>query len=315
MIMNKSKAIVPIGSLRTAVLFLVFNRLNTTIRVFESIRHAKPPRLYIGSDGPRCDHERDAEAIIKIRSYILEHIDWPCEVRTLFREKNLGCKMAVSDAISWFFRHEEMGIVLEDDCLPQSDFFKFCQELLVRYRDDSRIMMISGTNMVQNNNDEYSYFFSKYPHIWGWASWSRVWKRYDVNIKLWPEIKRSRHFTDLFESKNEKQFWFKLFNNIYSNKIDTWDAQVSFLFFMNNALTIFPKANFISNIGFDSDATHTRKPTKLTNMQCGVIPFPLKHPPFIKRDVQKDKQRQKQEYCIRSIFKRLYSKLVQNDLA
>ena len=156
--------------LETPVLFLVFNRPDTTAQVFEAIRQAKPPRLYVASDGAREDKEGELEKVKQVRE-IVSQVDWNCEVKTLFRDKNLGCKIAVSSAIDWFFEQEEMGIILEDDCLPHPTFFRFCQELLERYRDDERIGMISGNNFQFGRKcTDYSYYFSMYSHIWGWAS-------------------------------------------------------------------------------------------------------------------------------------------------
>ncbi|MFP4332877.1 MAG: hypothetical protein ACLFQJ_06210, partial [Campylobacterales bacterium] len=155
---NSKLEFTPPHPLKTAVLFLVFNRLDTTKQVFEAIRQAKPPRLYVAADGAREAKEGEDQKVKAIREYILQHIDWDCEVKTLFREKNLGCKIAVSSAITWFFENEEMGIILEDDCLPSQSFFWFCEELLERYKDDMRIMMVSGYNKVQRYNQQNSYF-------------------------------------------------------------------------------------------------------------------------------------------------------------
>ena len=170
--------------LNTAVLFLVFNRLDTTKQVFETIRQAKPQRLYIAADGARASRVGEAAQVQAVRDYVTSHVDWECEVKTLFREQNLGCKYAVSSAIAWFFENEEMGIILEDDCLPDPTFFNFCQELLARYRHDQRIGVISGDNFQfgHRRNDD-SYYFSKYVHIWGWATWRDRWvNSYDVTI-------------------------------------------------------------------------------------------------------------------------------------
>ena len=174
---KKLKIFTPTAPLKTAVLFLIYKRLDTARRVFEVIRVARPPRLYVASDGPRESKEGEAEKVQAVRDYVMSHIDWDCEVKTLFREKNLGCKYAVSGAISWFFENEEMGIILEDDCLPSMSFFWFCEELLDKYKDDERIVNITGCNFQQGrNNTGYSYYFSIYSHIWGWAGWRSSWR-------------------------------------------------------------------------------------------------------------------------------------------
>ena len=130
--MGKVATFSPPYSLNTAVLFLVFNRLDTSKQVFQAISQAKPPRLYVAADGARVSKEGESEKVQAVRDYIMQNIDWKCEVKTLFRDENLGCKYAVSGAITWFFQNEEQGIILEDDCLPNQSFFWFCEELLER---------------------------------------------------------------------------------------------------------------------------------------------------------------------------------------
>ena len=175
--------------LNTPILFLIFNRPEITARVFQEIRKAKPKQIYIAADGPRIDHPDDTALCNKTRQ-ICDSIDWDCEVKTLFREENLGCQLAVSNAIDWFFKHESEGIILEDDCLPSQSFFHFCAELLDFYRDDEEIMCISGNNFQQGRgDDEESYYFSRYPHCWGWATWRRAWNKYDHDMSRWKEFR------------------------------------------------------------------------------------------------------------------------------
>ncbi len=166
--------------MRSPVLFLVFNRPDSTRKVFDAIRSARPPKLYITADGPRPDRPAEAKLCSEVRA-IASAVDWPCEVKTLFRESNLGCKAGVSSGITWFFSHEDEGIILEDDVLPVPTFFNFCDEMLERYRDDARVSMISGCNLISNHfSPKQSYFFSRYNLIWGWATWRRAWQHYDV---------------------------------------------------------------------------------------------------------------------------------------
>jgi len=208
---------IPPSPLRTPVLFLVFNRLDTTKKVFQVIKKAKPPRLYIAADGPRETKEGEAERVKAVRDYVMSNMDWECEVKTLFREKNLGCGKAVSEAITWFFENEEMGIILEDDCLPTQSFFWFCEELLIRYKHEEKIMQINGSSFLPNIDIKESYFFSKYNHIWGWASWRRAWKHFHMQYPNWEDRFEKLHS---FHLKAEKEYWRKTFRKYgISNQI------------------------------------------------------------------------------------------------
>jgi hypothetical protein len=275
----------PPGPLNTAVLFLVFNRPDTTSRVFEAIRQAKPPRLYVAADGARAGRIGEAELVAQVRE-IATAVDWPCEVKTLFRDQNLGCKYAVSGAITWFFDHEEWGIILEDDCLPHPDFFGFCQDLLKRYEVDDRISAITGNNFQnEKKHGNASYYFSKYVHIWGWATWRRVWRHYQVDLEFWPDWRASVDWADKNKDKVERQYWEKMFDRTYAGRIDTWDYQWTACVWKMGGLTATPKVNLVSNIGFGKDATHTTStksdhselPTKalgnITHPECVKIDF------------------------------------------
>lgn len=246
-------------SLSTAVLFLIFNRLESTKSVFKMIKKAKPPRLYIAADGARKNRVEEEKNIQQVRDYVINNIDWECDVKVLFSEDNLGCKHAVSNAIDWFFDNEEMGIILEDDCLPSLSFFWYCEELLIRYKDDMRVGQICGFNSLDNYDTEFDYIFSKYGPIWGWASWKRAWKFYDVTMKNWPYVKEKRLYKNYVKSEREEIFRIKLFDDLYENKIDTWDFQWVYAKLNNSMLSIVPSKNLIVNIGFNEEATHTKK--------------------------------------------------------
>lgn len=251
-----SETFTPPRPLNTAVLFLVFNRPDTTARVLEAIRQAKPPRLYVAADGPREGRAGEYERVARVRE-IATAVDWPCEVRTLFRDKNLGCKYAVSGAITWFFEQEEQGIILEDDCLPSQSFFWFCEELLIHYRYDMRISMVSG----YNNKGIYGasdYFYSNIGSIWGWASWRSAWAPYDVEVtslrkKYGDDLFRLRDLLGAKIAANRQQHWMAL-----EKGLDTWDYQWSFVRHFNNGLSCVPRYNLVENIGFGEGATHTK---------------------------------------------------------
>lgn len=281
----------PPNPLNIAVLFLVFNRLHTTKQVFEAIRHAKPPRLYIAADGARESREGEVEKVQAVREFVMSRIDWECEVKTLFRKQNLGCKDAPSSAISWFFENEEMGIILEDDCLPDQTFFRFCQEMLERYRHDQRISMVSGDNFQfghRRNSD--SYCFSKYCLIWGWATWRDRWvNSYDVTIAKWPRIHDGGWLADMLGNAQEVDYWGEIFESVHTRKFDTaWDYQWFFANMLEGRVSITPSVNLIANIGAGMDATHTKNASSVLNLLSSPMTFPLVHPLGVFKNIQAD---------------------------
>jgi hypothetical protein len=284
----------PSSPLHTAVLLVIFNRPETTQLVFEAIRKAKPPRLYVAADGPRHHVHSDNKNCSDARK-IIEQVDWECKVETLFRSENLNCGLAPSSAFDWFFEHEEEGIILEDDCLPSLSFFWFCEELLERYRNDSRVMHIGGNNFLngwQKDND-YSYYFSRSGYIWGWATWRRAWKKFDFKIKNYPKTKQAGFFNYYFLNRLEKLYRLRKFNKTMVNgeSVNWWDYQWDFARYSNSGLAVVPNTNLVKNIGFGELATHTTNThSKSATMDASDIVFPLRHPPFMIRDAVSDKK-------------------------
>jgi len=264
---------------QSPVLLLLFNRPDTTRLVFETIKHAAPTRLYIAADGPRADLETEAE-LCRQAIAITNDIDWPCEVRTLFRNENLGCKEAVSSAIDWFFGHEEEGIILEDDCVPSIDFFRFCDLMLERYRFDTRVRHIGGSNLQQGKQwGNASYYYSNLTHVWGWAGWRRVWQSYDKKLTAYNSADARNALSNIFTEPIIIDTWVSIFNQVKGGLIDTWDYQLTLINFFNNSLSVIPNVNLISNIGFGNAATHTidaRSPyAALPHQSLGDIKHPL----------------------------------------
>lgn len=265
--------------LKTAVLFVVFNRPETTAKVFEAIRRAKPIRLYIAADGARPGRPGEAEKVAKVRE-VLANVDWFCEVKTFFRETNLGCKYAVSDAITWFFEHEDEGIILEDDCLPSQSFFWFCEEMLNRYRHDKSVMSITGTNITKEISFDGDYFFSRYALMWGWASWASAWREYDLELDSWPQSHQLAHLRSLgLSGLIERITWRDILSRTKNKLVDTWDYQWIYTCWFCGGLTIAPAKNLIKNIGFSADATHTTvyHPI-LSNLQLNDLRWPIRDP-------------------------------------
>lgn len=257
------------GQLNTPVLFLVFNRPDTTARVFETIRQAKPLRLYVASDGPRKDRVGEVDQVEKTRG-IATAVDWPCKVTTLFRSHNLGCKNAVSEAINWFFQHEESGIILEDDVLPAEGFFDYCQAALQKYCDNPNVGIVTGHSletMAGNSNDRYMTKFTSYGLIWGWATWRNIWNKYDVELADWDPADVDFLRGKYSASKLYVHVWHQIFTNAKNGKTDTWCHQLNFMLLRHNLLCVHPPYNLIDNIGYGCAATHTveNRPAWLVN--------------------------------------------------
>lgn len=277
------------SQLNAAVLFLVFNRPSVTAKVFEAIRQARPPKLYVGADGPRQGRLDDEKSCAKVR-HIATQVDWPCEVRTLFRDSNLGSKQAVSAAINWFFDHEEQGIILEDDCLPHQDFFFFCQDLLYRYANNDKVWVITGDNFQDGHKrGDASYYFSRYNHVWGWATWRRAWSKADMHISFWPEWKASNSWRLIWPDTLARRYWEKVFDNLDRPDIDAWDYPWTACVWYHGGLTATPNVNLISNIGFGADATHTASDdSAFSNMPTHALGT-LTHPHVVAQNVDADR--------------------------
>ena len=243
----------------TPVLLCIFNRPELTTRVFESIRSRQPQKLFIASDGPREQNPSDKAKVDEARQ-IVGRVDWDCEVKTRFLPENLGCKHAMASAISWAFEESEELIILEDDCLPHASFYGYCQSMLDRYRDEERVMMVSGNNFQPSPRSDASYYFSRWTHIWGWATWKRAWQYFDVDISSWPQLRSSKQLRSVFTDPNEYAHWARTLDSQHEGNIDTWDFPWAYAVWSNNGMSILPERNLVTNIGFGSDATHTTDP-------------------------------------------------------
>ena len=263
---------------KTPILFLVFNRPETTKRVFEVIRTVKPQKFYIAADGPRLDKDGEKEKCDAVRK-IATQVDWDCELITLFRDKNLGCGKAVSEAITWFFENVEEGLILEDDCLPNESFFYYCSEILIKYRDNEKIMHIGANNFQKGiKRGDADYYFSTIPHIWGWASWRRAWVKYEYDMKEYKTEKFAEVLKKVYRNKSLIKFWINIFNSISNHEIDTWDYQWHFTLLRFQGIAISPNKNLVTNIGFESCATHTKEENPLMSNLPSYELNNIKHP-------------------------------------
>lgn len=265
--------------LQTPVALFVFKRPETTRRVFDAISKVRPAKLLLVADGPRQDREGEEEACREVRD-IVTRVDWPCEVFQNFSDNNLGCGERMSSGLNWVFSLVEEAIILEDDCLPDLSFFPFCQELLDKYRGDDRISYISGNNFVATYmKTADSYYFSRIGGIWGWATWRSEWMRYDRYLSDWPELRKRRMLEEIFDELKTIESFTNIFDAMHKNKpLDIWDYQWTYTHLKNNALTIVPRVNLVTNIGFGEGATHTTVSDPRSMIPASSMEFPLKHP-------------------------------------
>jgi hypothetical protein len=278
------------------VLLLVFNRPDTTARVMEATRAARPARLYVAADGPRSDRPGEAERCQETRR-VATDVDWPCEVRTLFRDENLRGPKAVPAAIDWFFEHEEEGVILEDDCLPSADFFRFCGEMLERWRDDERVMAVCGSCYARPNAGYVgSYCASYYADIWGWATWRRAWGKRDSGLDRWT-VDREAILAAVAGRSAAAEYWTRTFDELASGKRDHWDYRWMAAVMANAGVAIHPVRNLVSNLGVRADASNTMvAPGQRLNLPADqphdALEFPLTHPkelghmPEIDREIE-----------------------------
>lgn len=271
--------------MKTPIAFIIFRRPDTTQKVFEKIRQVKPPKLFIISDAPRPDKPGELEKCEKTRA-IIDTIDWDCEVYKNYADVNLGSYRRIPSGLDWVFSQVDEAIILEDDCLPELSFFQYCEELLERYRHDTRIMAISGDNFqFGQQRTEDSYYFSRYTHSWGWATWKRAWQYFDLDMKVWPQVREQKLLNLILNNDRDARYWEWILQLTYESKIKAWDYRWTFAAWLQNGLTILPSVNLISNIGVGEDATHTiSADIPYMNLPTQAMEFPLKHPQFVIRN-------------------------------
>jgi hypothetical protein len=278
----------PAYQTKSAVLFIIFNRHDTALRVLAEIKKARPARLYITADAPRLNRPGEDIACAKTKEAVMDTIDWECEVKTLFREQNAGPKEAISSAISWFFETENEGIILEHDCLPNNSFFNFCDTLLTEYRSDNRIWLVSGSNLARKKFGNASYYFSRLTNGWGFATWKRSWSYYNKDLTQYEEGEVRHYLENIFDDPIVIDTWEQIFKDMKAGKIDTWDYQATFAHLFNNCLNIMPNNNLVSNIGFGEKAENTKD----ENSFFASIPLePLNeitHPKYILAEKEAD---------------------------
>ena len=274
--------------LDVAIAFVVFNRPESTRLSFERIRAARPSKLFLISDAPRTDCEGEATLVEQSR-HIAEQVDWPCEVRKIYSDENLGCGRRISSGITAAFGEVERLIILEDDCVADPTFFGFCDQLLDHYRDDQRIMAVSGNNFQQGiRRTDASYYFSKYPHCWGWATWRRAWQHFQLDMPLWPQFRDAGHLASICSSQIEIDYWIKMFNRAYNKEVNSWAFPWTLSCWMQHGLAVIPEVNLVKNIGFGVRATHTRNDDDVGAQVPTQSLNTMVHPDLVVRHVEAD---------------------------
>ncbi len=267
------------------VVFIVFNRPDCTRRVLARIREARPAQLFVVCDGPRSDRRGDAALVAEVRQIVEQGIDWPCVVERDYAVENMGCRQRVSSGLTAAFQRFEEAIVLEDDTLPDPSFFPYCTELLARFRHDERIMHIGATNFVSaKHRFASSYVFSRYGHIWGWASWRRAWEKYDVKMTAWADPKVRARVADGFGCADERGYWLSTFDRCTADppQETTWDFQWTFACWLHRGISIYPSVNLVENIGWGAAATHTQDSDSHLHRPARALSWPLVHPASVR---------------------------------
>jgi hypothetical protein len=274
--------------MNTPVVFIIFKRPETTAKVFSEIARAKPRKLFVIADGPRVSRAGEKELCEATRKLI--QVDWDCEVKINYSNENLGLRKRIVSGLNWVFENETSAIILEDDCLPDPTFFRFCDEMLNKYKDETKIMHIAGDNHYEPKAIKDSYYFSRYPHCWGWATWKRAWSLYDDDLKTWDSDSSNSKFSNYISDKLARRYWSKVFKNVKLGVVDSWAYRWTFTCFYHHSLCIIPRVNLVSNIGFGPGATHTKSSdTALENLPVHSISFPLLHPTIITRNEEADR--------------------------
>lgn len=269
------------------IAFVIFNRPGPTKISFQQIRSARPTKLFLISDAARANRPQEAKLVQECR-HIAEQVDWPCEVTKIYADQNMSCGRRISSGITEAMTHVERLIILEDDCVASPSFFPYCDALLDRYQDDERVMAITGNNFQMGaQRTSASYYFSKYPHCWGWATWRRAWQHFRLDIPDWPRFRDAGHLAAFCSGNREINYWTNIFDRVHAGSSDSWAYPWTLCCWMHHGLTALPSVNLVSNIGFGEDATHTKKTIPMAGLPAGTLDT-IVHPAAVARHFAAD---------------------------
>lgn len=279
------------------VLLVIYNRVDETHTLFQTLRQVQPAKLYVAGDGANTKNKLDYVNCLRTRSVI--NPEWNCETKTLFKEEHVGKSKMVHQAITWFFEHEEEGIVLFDDTIPNSDFFYYCEYLLQKYRNTPEVMHISANFLHKRiKGENQSYFFSAYAYTWGFATWKRTWKYFDLKMSELEDANVEEIITAHSTRPKEKLYWMRVYNSLKKYKLDYWEYQYNFHIWANNGLCVNPNVNLVKNIGLKNRKKNIRRLMKETSTI-----LPLREPNEIKRNLEADK------YIFKTVYKKAFYRI------
>lgn len=277
----------------TPIVYIVFNRPELTARSFAVIRKIRPERLFLIADGPRPNVSGDERRCDEVRR-IIAQVDWPCDVTRLFAEENLGCMRRITSGLDFVFANVPEAIILEDDCMPDLSFFRYCDELLERFRTVDQIGVVSGNNFQPATwSSGNSYYFSRYPHCWGWATWSRAWQKLDRDMSCWPSLRESDWLKSLFQNRCDQWYWRNMFDETLTGRINSWAVRWVLTCWTEGLLTVLPDKNLVTNVGFGADSVNNLVEDKRAMVPSESIDFPMQHPDLVIRNTQADDHTQK----------------------
>ncbi len=268
------------------VVVILYKRPDHTRRMLAELARVRPATLLVIADGPK--HDADAAACAAARA-VVDEVDWPCEIRRNYSGVNLGCQKRISGGLDWVFGQFERAVIVEDDCLPDPSFFRFCGEMLDRYADDERVMAVSGDNFQHGRRfTPHSYYFSSEPHCWGWATWRRAWRHNDVTMAAWPAARDGGLLLDTFKDPSVARFVERALEGVYAGRTDSWAYPWAFSCYLRRGLTVLPAVNLVTNVGVGADSTHCHKPDPFTLRPAEAMAFPLDHPPAVEHLLEAD---------------------------